>query len=413
MPNERAPVPSRGGYRALAGNSGYLTLAASTALIHFSHSLHMTILPWLVLDVTGSKSSIGWATTATFLPYALLSIPAGIMVDRHDLRRVMIASMLACSLAAAAIPILYAAGVLAGWHVLLLVFLLFSVNTPSYLARSALLPRIVPQENIITANSATAVLIGLAMMLGSAVVGPVVEAVGLANGFAVCAGALALAALIVSQLEVPADADQDEASRHPGWRDLSQGIAYAWREPVVRTVFMLDALYFLFAHGSLQTGKPLFVKDVLGAGPQVHSFLQVAFNAGMLLGALWLGQIGSHLHKGRVIVLCWLGYGLSQLSYPLFRTLGPALVASFLVGMIGNVIPTCAASLLQERVPQKLLGRVFGVWNTLAPGSGFLSGAIAGALAGVLPATGLIALSAAISCGNSLLGRVSALWRTE
>ena len=246
----------------------------------------MTILPWLVLEVTGSNSSVGWATTATFLPYALLSIPAGIIVDRHDLRRVMIASILACALVAVAIPMLHAAGVLAGWHVLLLIFLLFSFNTPSYLARSALLPRIVPQENIITANSATLVLVGLAMMLGSAIVGPVVETVGLANGFAVCAGALALAALIVSRLEAPANADQDEASQHPSWRDLSQGIAYAWREPVVRMVLMLDALYFLLAHGSLQTGKPLFVKDVLGAGPQVHSFLQVAHNAGMLLGAL-------------------------------------------------------------------------------------------------------------------------------
>jgi uncharacterized membrane protein len=190
-----------------------------------------------------------------------------------------------------------------------------------------------------------------------------------------------------------------------------QGLTYVWHDPTIRSTFLLDALYFVLADGMLMTGIPLFVKDVLHAGPEVYSYTRIAGNAGMLLGALWLGQFGRTLPKGRVIVWAWLGYGLSMMAYPLFRSLPAAILASCFASMIGNMIPTSGRSLLQERVPQELLGQVFGVWSIIAPGVGAFSGLIGGALADVLPATGLIAIGAAVACSNGLLGRLGALWQ--
>jgi DHA3 family macrolide efflux protein-like MFS transporter len=410
---DRSPAMPPHGYQALLHNPAYRTLLGSEVLAHVGGSLYLTILPWLVLEVTGSDSAPGWATTAVYLPFLLFAVPAGTLVDRVDRRRLMIAVNLLRTLLAAAVPLLNMAGVLAGWHTLLNALLLSALGVLFYLGRSSLLPQIVPREEIVTANSANAVLIGLAMIVGTALVGPVVRVLGLANAFVVYAGTLILSTAFLSSLELPSQLVESEEAPHLAWRDLLQGASYVWHDPIVRTIFLLDALYFSVADGMLMAGLPLFVRDVLNAGPETYGYIRTAGNAGMLLGALWLGRFGRSLNKERLIVLGWLGYGLSLLSYPLFRAYAPALAASFFSLMLGHLIPTCGASLLQERVPQRLLGRVFGVWNTIAPGAGSFSGVIGGALAGVLPATTLIALGAAVSCGNALLGRISGLWHGD
>jgi len=411
--NPQATSFSPRGYRALLRNPPYRTLLCSSMLIHFGFGLYLTVLPWLVLEVTGSKSAVGWATTARFLPYLLLSIPLGTLVDRFDRRRVMIASNWISALLAAAVPVLHLAGALRGWHVLVTAFLLSTFGLPIYLARVAALPQIVAKDNIVTANSASMVLLGLSLMGGTALIGPVVDTLGLANSFSIYAAVLVVSALVLTRLELPARTGQERAEDGLGPRDLLQGISYVLSDPVVRAVFLLDALYFGLANGMVMTGMPLFVRDVLGGGPEVHGRILVLGNVGMLFGSLWLGRFGRHLPKGRVITVCWMGYGLALLCQTLFSTLEPVLVASFFVGMIGNLIPVTASSLLQEQVPPELLGRVFGVWNMIAPGWGSFSGGIAGTLARTLPATGLIALGAAISCGNAMLARLSKLWHQE
>jgi DHA3 family macrolide efflux protein-like MFS transporter len=410
VPKQLSPDAAPRGYQALLNNRTYRTLMGSEVMGHVGRSLYLTVLPWLVLEVTGSNSAVGWATTAIYLPYLVFAVAAGTLVDRLDRRRMMIAVNLLRALLAAAVPMLHVAGILAGWHILLIAFLLSSLDGLFYLGRSSVVPQIVPREEIVTANSAITVLVGLAMMAGTVLVGPVVHVLGLANASAFYVATLILSTFLLSPLQLPPQTGQGERVHRLTWRDLLQGVSYVWHAPVVRTIFMLDALYFVLADGMLRTGVPLFVKDVLHAGPEVYGYIQTAGNAGMLLGALWLGRFGRSLRKERLIVLGWLGYGLSLISYPLFRAFAPALAASFFSLMIGNLIPTCGASLLQERVPQELLGRVFGVWNMIAPGSGSFSGIIGGALAGVLPASVLIMLGAAVSCGNALLGRIGGLW---
>jgi len=401
------------GYGALLRNPPFRILLCSSALIHFGSGLYVTVLPWLVLEVTGLKSAVGWATTARFLPYLLLAIPFGTLVDRFDRRRVMIASNWISVVLAAAVPVLHLAGALRGWHLLVTVFLLSAFGIPLYLSRVAALPHIVAKDDIVTANSASMVLLGLSMMGGTAIVGPVVDTLGLANSLSIYAGVLVVSALVLTRLELPARTGHESAEDGLGPRDLLQGLSYVLSDPVVRAIFLLDALYFGLANGMVMTGMPLFVRDVLGGGPEVHGRILVLGNAGMLFGSLWLGRFGRHLPKGRVITVCWLGYGLALLCQTMFSTLEPVLVASFFVGMISNLIPVTASSLMQEQVPPELLGRVFGAWHMIAPGWGSFSGGIAGALTRTLPATGLIALGAAISCGNAMLARLSKLWHQK
>jgi MFS family permease len=406
----RHAVSAQGGYRALWSNRAYCTVLGSEALVHVGGSLYVTVLPWLLLDVTGSRRATGWATTAVYSPYLLVSVLAGTLVDRTDRRRLMMAAYLLRAFLAAAIPVLHAAGVLAGWHVLLNAALVSSLALVSYLARSSLIPQVVSNEEIVTANSANSVLIGLAMMVGTALVGPVVQALGLANTFAVCVAMSLLAAGLAYSLDLPSRAAQQGGSQPLAWRDMVQGLSYVWHDPVIRVVFSLDALYFILGDGVLLAGLPLFVKDALHAGPEVYGYLRAAANAGMLVGASLLGRFGRSMNAQRLIVLCWLGYGLSLVSYSLSPTLVIALLASFVSLMIGHLIPTLSTSLLQQRVSQELVGRVFGVWSMIAPGAGTFSGILGGELASLLPPRAMIACTAAVSVGNALLGVVGGLW---
>jgi MFS family permease len=405
-------VPS-GGYQALLQNAAYRTLLSSEVLAHAGWSLYFTVLPWLLLDLTGSNSAPGWATTAVYLPFLLLAVPAGTLVDRVDRRRLLIAANALRAVLAAVAPLLYMARALTAWHVLLSAFLLSATNLVSYLVRSCLLPQIVGKREILTANSANFGLLGLATIAGAAAVGPVVRTLGLANASAVVAASLMVAAALAASLELPPQAAQGADSSPPSWVDLVRGVSYVLREPVVRVLFLLDALYFVLGDGMFLAGLPLFVKDVLGGGPQVYGYLRTAGNAGMLVGALWLGRYGRRFDKQRLVVLAWMGYGLSLLGFPLFRSIAPALLASFSSLLIGHAIPACEGSLLQEKVPQEVLGRVFGVWNMIAPGSGAFSGLTSGALEATVHATTLISFAAGVSCFNVLLGLAGGLWRGE
>jgi MFS family permease len=408
---KQAAVTALGGYRALLSNRAYRTVLGSEVLVHLGGSLYSTILPWLVLEITGSRRAAGWATTAVYLPFLIISVPAGTLVDRTDRRRLLIAAYLLRALLSAVIPLLYAAGVLTGWHALSSAALVSSLALVSYLARSSVLPQIVSREEIVTANSANSVLIGLAMMIGTASVGPVVEALGLANAFTVSVAMSLLAAGLAYSLDLPSQRATQGRAPPLSWRDLLHGLSFVWHDRVIRVVFSLDLLYFVLADGVIMAGLPLFVADVLRGGPEVYGYLRAAGNAGMLVGASLLGRFGRKANAKRLIVLCWLGYGLSLVAYSLSAALAPALLASFASLMIGHLIPTLGASLIHQRVSHQLVGRVFGVWNTIAPGSGSFSGILGGELARLLPAPAMIALGAAVSVGNALLGVAGGLWR--
>ena len=151
MVETQAPVGALGGYRALWSNRAYRAVLGSEVLVHLGGSLYVTILPWLVLDITGSRRATGWATTAIYLPYLLVSVLAGMLVDRTDRRRLMIAAYLLRAILVAAIPVLHAAGLLAGWHVLLNAAGVSLLALVSYLARSSLIPR--PTGGIRTGRS--------------------------------------------------------------------------------------------------------------------------------------------------------------------------------------------------------------------------------------------------------------------
>ncbi len=411
MAETQASASALGGYRALWSNRAYCTVLGSEVLLHVGGSLYVTILPWLVLDITGSRRATGWATTAIYLPYLLVSVLAGMLVDRTDRRRLIVAAYLLHAVLVAALPVLYAAGVLAGWHVLLNAALVSSLTLVSYLARSSIIPQVVSRREIVTANSANSVLVGSAMMIGTALVGPVVRALGLVNAFLLSVATSLLAAGLAFSLELPSQAAPHGGFQPLAWRDLVQGLSCVWHDPVIRVVFSLDALYFLLGDGILMAGRPLFVKDVLRAGPEVYGYLRAAGNAGMLVGASLLGRFGRNVNAQRLIVLCWLGYGLSLVSYSLSPSLAVALVASFVSLVVGQLIPTLGASLLQQRVSQELVGRVFGVWSMIAPGAGSFSGILGGELARLLSPRAMIACGAAVSVGNALLGVVGGLWR--
>lgn len=248
------------------------------------------------------------------------------------------------------------------------------------------------------------------MMIGTAMVGPAVQALGLVNAFLLSVVASLLAAGLAHSLNLPAQAAPQGGSPPLAWRDLVQGLSYVWHDPVVRVVFALDTLYFVLGDGVVMAGLPLFVKDVLHSGPEVYGYLRAASNAGMLVGASFLGRFGRNVNAQRLIVLCWLGYGLSLLSYALSPSLAVALVASFVSLMIGQLIPTLGASLLQQRVSQDLVGRVFGVWSMIAPGAGSFSGILGGELARLLLPRAMIACGAAVGVGNALLGVIGGLW---
>lgn len=401
------------GYRTLARNPQFRALLSAEVLLFGGEALFLTVMPWLALEVTGSNSAVGWVTAVTYLPFLLLALPAGVLADHTDRRRLLIIVNLLRAAIVGCIPVLYTLHALTGWQVLTVAFARAGLSLVFVTARDVSVASIVPRQELVTANALRTMLIGLAMMSGSALVGPVVRLLGLGNSMCVYLITLLASAACLTRLHIAPQPAPGEPRQSLSWNDVLQGVSFAWSDPVVRNMLLLEVVYFSFADGPITVGIPLFVKEVLHGGAEAYGYIRTANYLGLMIGALWLARQGHTVHKGRVILLGWLGFGLSLIGYPLFHSLAPALVAAFVSSVLGNLIPMCEGTFIQERVPPDKIGRVSGVWNMIAPGWGVFSGLMGGTLARAVPAAILVLIGAVTSCSNAVLGLRSGLWKEK
>lgn len=333
-------------------------------------------LAWLVIELTHSPVAVGGLAFARFLPFTVLGLFAGVIADRLDYRRLVIATQ-ASSMAVSALltvlvladratlPVVYA---LAGLLGTALVF-----DAPG---RHALTFQMVGRDELANAVALNASLFNASRVIGPAVAGVLIAWVGVGACFLV--NTVSFLAVLASLLAMRA-ADlfpvEQAAERPEILRGTREGIVYAWRSPEVRLVLAIVTVISTVGF-NFHVLLPLLASETLKAGPEVFGILSASFGAGALAGALLSAGFGRASWK--ILVAGTAGFSLSMLALAPLTAVWACAALLFAVGVSFTLWTSNANAILQLQVPDHLRGRVVGLYlfafAGLAPIGGLLAG---------------------------------------
>jgi MFS family permease len=249
--------------------------------------MQIVALSWYVLQLTGSLFWVGAVNFANFAP-AWLSPFAGVLADRVDRRKILLATQSSMMVTSGALAILVATGHGSIWPVLLLTLvagLAFAADAP---ARQAFFPSLVPRDKMVNAIALNSAQFSLARVIGPAIAGAMIATVGPAPVFAINAGSFLAVLAALAAVRSPFDA---RAVRERPPARLGEGLTYAWRHPVIRPMLLSISVISLFG-APITALLPGFAREVYGRGPQAFGFLTTAMGTGSVLGAVLLGRAG-------------------------------------------------------------------------------------------------------------------------
>jgi MFS family permease len=323
-------------------------------------------LPFYVLEVTGSTSASGALLLAGAVPRVALGAVAGVLADRWDRRRVMIAAdfaraALLLSLLLARLPdqlwVFYAVFALQG-----------AVGQFFWPAKHALIPSIVPPERLQGANALNAVSDAITRLAAPGLGGLLLATVGYRALITFDAATYLVSAALLAPIAAPAvrraTTAAATAAGHLGAfrRELAEGLRLAARNRTVVKVLALSSVA-MSVEGMLGVLFVAFVRDALRGGALQLGWLGTAGGAGGLISGLVLGARGRRFAPERVLPLSLGVQGSALLVMFTWPSLPLAVAATALVGACVAGLAVAAHTLIQATTPNSHQGRIFGAYE--------------------------------------------------
>ena len=346
---------------------------------------------WLVYTLTDSPFLLGLTAFLNGAPILLLSLFGGVAADRMDRRKILAVSQYVQMLAAIILAVLLWFDVIEVWHIMaaaLMNGLGQAFGGPAY---QALIPSLVDKKDLPNAVALMSIQFNLASVIGRLIGGLVFAAVGAAACFAINAITFVPVIVVLYFIRIsfiPKKAEVDV------WQSLKDGVGYVFRDGALSSLMVLS-LGTAFLAIPMMTLLPVFARETFQLGAQGYSLMGAVFGAGAVLGALFVAWLGNMPNEGRRALLMQLALGAAMVAFALSGNLWVALFFAFLTG--GAVLGVFAMinSLVQQRAPDELRGRIMSVQNTAFRGAMPLGNLAAGSLAVSLGAPMIVALNGA------------------
>ena len=381
----------RTGMRALWGANWISTLGSLMSSL---------ALPWFILETTGSAARTGLLATAITTGAVLSSVASGPMIDRLGFKRASVITDVVSALLVAAIPLLYRADLLEFWLILVLAFLLASMQYPGDAARYALVPGLAHRAAITIdrANAVDRALVRFSMLVGPLVAGILIAVLGPLNVLLIQAATFAASGVIVAALVRPGSRAGAVGPVEVG-RSYRTEMLVGLRFVATNSLLLSVALVIALANGldaALNTVVlPVYAQQIWGS-PTSLGVLVSALGAGALIGTALFGALGHRLPRRITFLLGGAAGGLLLYGgLALTPPLGVMAVLVFLGGIIAGPIVPLAQTVVQTTTPEDMYGRVFGALQSTSMAVAPFATAIVGFViqgAGLVPT--IVALGA-------------------
>jgi MFS family permease len=328
---------------------------------------------WLVLQLTGSATALGLVTALQTLPTLLLGPYGGVVADRMDKRRLLIAAKSAMGACALALGLLITLGAVQLWHVCVLAVLLGLANCFESPARQAFVLEMVGPDHLRNAVSLNSVLVNAARAVGPAVAGIVIAVGGLGVCYLVNAASFVVVVVVLARLDVAALQPSTPTPRAPG--QLREGFRYVRSEPGLLVPLLMMGLVGCLTY-EFQVVLPIVAGETFAGDSTTYGFLTAAMGAGAVVGGLVVAARGGT--GMRSLVALSAAYGTTMTLAAVSPTLPVALGAMVLVGATGVAFMSIGNSTLQLASAPHMRGRVMALWTVAFLGSTPIGGPIAG-----------------------------------
>jgi len=419
-------------------NRHFLFLWLAQAVTQVGGNMVIYGLTVIIFSATNSSTAISALLLTFLVPAVLFSALAGVYVDRHDRRRVLIATNV---LRAAAFAVVFVAQdqLLVVYAMNIIVSTLTTFFGP---AEAAMIPFIVPRRQLLAANGLFTLTLNAAFALGFALFGPLAVTLAGPGALILVVAAFYLAAAVLC-VTLPSDAPPPL-----GHRPTREAVAEAERAVGSAFAQLAEGVSFIRSHRSISWSLlylgitasligvlgvlgPDFATDALGLAPKDFVVIVLPLGVGIVAGLIGLNGYGRRLPRRRVIEVGLIALGgllvVLSVARPLTRFLQgveaevplgdvPSLVSmlsvvvgiAFLVGIAYAIVAIPSQTQLQEDLPEEVRGRVFGVLNMLVSVASFLPIIVVGPIADLV---GTPIVIFAIGAAVAVLGVVSVISR--
>ena len=361
----------------------------------------------LVLSVTHSSITLGLVVATRYLPVLLLTPYAGLIVDRHDKRRLLMLTSTVLGLTTMAVGAAVLGHVIAIWQVFLSAMIFGVMTSLDNPARMALIPELVGTALIRQAITTNSVLANVGRALGPVAAAVLVARYGLGWCFVFNAASFALVVIALVTLDARTLNPTVPVRRSGG--QLRDGLAVALRNrdiagPLSMMVFVGTLTY------EFETSLPIFAEQTLHGGATTYSALTTAFGVGSVAAGLALirwPQTG----LPRMLTAA-AGFGVAMLLLVVSPSRDTAVAAAALVGVASIAFLTTGNGTIQIAAPPEMRGRVTGLWTTAFVGSTPLGAVIIGVVAREFGGRGALAVGV-IGCVAALVAGLLVLRRSQ
>jgi MFS family permease len=354
-----------------------------------------------VYELSRSIALTGLVGLAQAVSLLVLSPLGGAYADRLDRRRLLQATQLLALAVALGLGIVTEAGHANVAEVLIAVVLTTAAGTFDQPARQALIPAMVPRNQLAQAFALINPSRELAVLIGPALAGLLIAVHGPGLMYLADAATYAVLVVVLGMLRVPR---LMPAKHLPVLHSIAEGARFVAKRPTIWMMMSLDLSATLF--GAYRVVLPALTLTVLHAGPTAYGLLSSAPSAGALL-ATWpvVHLVGRPGRTGRVLLAASAGYGVATLALAQSQLLLLALLAGLLVGAFDALATTIRQAAVQLETPDEIRGRVSSIYQMASRGGPALGDTIIGGLASLLGPV------AALSLGSLVpIGYAAGLW---
>ena len=342
---------------------------------------------YLVYDLTGSPFMLGLLGAFQVVPLLLFSLAGGSLADKFDRKKLILLTqvfrvVLGCGLVA-----LQLAGVLNVWHLYGATFLSTAGSVMERPSQVALLPTILPPQQVTGAILLNSVNNQLTRTMGPGVAGLLLATIGVSGTFILNVVLYVLSFIVA--LGLPSAIAKQEDQPQNMLHLMREGLTFMLGTPIILSLLMLDAVATFF--GAFEPLMPVFAEDVLHVGPQGLGMLLAANGGGAVLGVLIVLNLTWVRHKGRMVLGALLCYGLALIAFGLSPIFALSIFVVALLGALDQVNVTFRNTILLLVTPDQLRGRIESIRMMFIIGAPALGAIQAGAIASIIGAPFTIA----------------------
>jgi len=315
---------------------------------------------WVVYQIGHSELTLGLVAFASAIPVLLISPWAGVIVDRMSRRKLLMMTQSGAMLLAFIMAALTFTKIIQEWHVIVLAALLGVVNAFDAPARQAFVPEMVGKQDLPNAIALTSMMFNSARVLGPAVAGLVLAAVGAAWCFTL--NGISFLAVLLGLWLMKLPALRKIKYTNSPWQQLVGGVKYAAGNREIKGLILLSLVFSIFGV-SYATILPAFVENVLHRGAIAYGWVNAATGLGAVTGAFLLAQHASHIRRGILLVITNIAFPLALIAFSFTSFYPLSLVLAYGLGLGFMTQFTIINTLLQTRVEDDFRGRVMGLYT--------------------------------------------------